>query len=161
MNALTIGGVMRTGLEWYYRLLGTVFFAGYFPFASGTVGSAVALALYWVLPFTENGTIAISFALAGLFLGVPAATFLENLHGDDPSLVVFDEAVGMWLALVFLPKIWWVALGAFLLFRLFDIVKPQPARYFDNMRGGAGIMMDDVIAGVYANIVMQIVVLFV
>ena len=161
MNVLTIGGVMRTGLEWYYRLLGTVFFAGYFPFASGTVGSAVALALYWVLPFTENGTIAISFALAGLFLGVPAATFLENLHGDDPSLVVFDEAVGMWLALVFLPKIWWVALGAFLLFRLFDIVKPQPARVFAHHPGGAGIMMDDVIAGVYANIVMQIVVLFV
>lgn len=161
MSVLTIGGMMRAGLEWYYRLLGTVFFAGYFPFASGTVGSAVALALYWLLPFTDNGTIAISFALAGLFLGVPAATFLEQRHGDDPSIVVFDEAVGMWLALVFLPKIWWVALGAFLLFRFFDIVKPQPARYFDNRRGGAGIMMDDVIAGVYANVVMQVVVLFV
>ncbi|MBR9975674.1 MAG: phosphatidylglycerophosphatase A [Bacteroidetes bacterium] len=157
MSVLTVGGTLRTGLEWYYRLLGTVLFAGYFPFASGTVGSAVALALYWVLPFTENGTITISFALAGLLLGVPAATFLEQQHGDDPSLVVFDEAVGMWLALVFLPKIWWVALSAFLLFRLFDIVKPQPARYFDRMSGGGGIMMDDVVAGLYANIVMQIV----
>lgn len=161
MSVMTIGGVLRGGLEWYYRLLGTVLFAGYFPFASGTVGSAVALALYWVLPFTENGTITISFALAGLLLGIPAATFLEQKHGDDPSLVVFDEAVGMWLALVFLPKIWWVALGAFLLFRIFDIFKPQPARYFDNMRGGGGIMMDDAVAGVYANIVMQVVLLFV
>ncbi len=161
MSVMTVRGFLKTLLEWYYRLLGTVFFAGYFPFASGTVGSAVALALYWVLPFTDNGTIAISFALAGAFLGVPAASFLEQKHGDDPSIVVFDEAVGMWLALVYLPKIWWVALGAFLLFRLFDIVKPQPAKYFDNMRGGAGIMMDDVIAGVYANIVMQIALLFI
>ena len=161
MSATTFAGMRETGRGWYYRLLGTVLFAGYAPIAPGTVGSAVALALYWVLPFTENGTIAISFALAGLFLGVPAATYLEQRHGDDPSIVVFDEAVGMWLALVFLPKIWWVALASFLLFRLFDIVKPQPARYFDNMRGGAGIMMDDVIAGVYANIAMHIVLLFV
>ena len=161
MSVPTAGGVLRGGLHGYYRLLGTMFFAGYFPFASGTVGSALALALYWLLPFTENGTIAISFALAGLFLGIPAATWLEQQHGDDPSIVVFDEAVGMWLALVFLPKIWWVALGAFLLFRVFDIFKPQPARYFDRMRGGGGIMMDDAVAGVYANIVMQIVLLFV
>ena len=161
MSVMTFGGALRGGLEWYYRLLGTVLFAGYFPFASGTVGSAVALALYWVLPFTENGTITISFALAGLLLGIPAATFLEQKHGDDPSLVVFDEAVGMWLALVFLPKIWWVALSAFLLFRIFDIFKPQPARYFDRMRGGGGIMMDDAVAGLYANIVMQVVLLFV
>lgn len=161
MSVMTIGGMLRSGLEWYYRLLGTMFFAGHFPFASGTVGSALALALFWLLPFTENGTIAISFALAGLLLGIPAATFLEQKHGDDPSVVVFDEAVGMWLALVFLPKVWWVALSAFLLFRLFDIVKPQPARYFDRMRGGGGIMMDDAVAGVYANIVLQVVLLFV
>ncbi len=161
MSVMTVSGMFKSILHGYYRLLGTVLFTGYFPFASGTVGSAAALALYWVLPFTDNGTITISFALAGAFLGVPAATWLEQQHGDDPSIVVFDEAVGMWLALVFLPKIWWVALGAFLLFRLFDIVKPQPAKYFDNMRGGAGIMMDDVIAGVYANVVMQIVLLFI
>lgn len=161
MSAVSVGGLLGSGLGWYYRLLGTVLFAGYFPVAPGTVGSAVALALFWLLPFTDNGTIAISFALAGLFLGVPAADYLEQRHGDDPSIVVFDEAVGMWLALVFLPKIWWVALASFLLFRLFDIVKPQPARYFDRQRGGGGIMMDDVIAGVYANIVMQVVLLFV
>lgn len=161
MSVMTVPGILKTGLHWYYRLLGTVLFSGYFPFASGTVGSAVALALYWVLPFTANGTITVSLALTGLFLGIPAASFLEERHGSDPSLVVFDEAVGMWLAVAFLPKVWWVAIGAFLLFRIFDIVKPQPAKYFDNMSGGAGIMMDDVIAGVYANIVMQIVLLFV
>ena len=101
------------------------------------------------------------FAFTMLFLGLPAAKALEQKHGDDPSLVVLDEAVGMWIAAAFLPKIWWVMLAAFILFRVFDIVKPQPARYFDRMGGGGGIMMDDVIAAVYANIVMQIVLLFV
>jgi phosphatidylglycerophosphatase A len=142
----------------WYHVLGTFGFTGHSPFASGTVGSAAALALYWVLPFTDNGTILSLCALTFLFLGLPAATALENRHGDDPSLVVVDEAVGMWIAVAFLPKIWWVALGAFFLFRIFDIFKPAPARQFDNMRGGGGIMMDDVIAGLYANIVMQIIV---
>ncbi|MBR9977284.1 MAG: phosphatidylglycerophosphatase A [Bacteroidetes bacterium] len=160
MMAATMGSVLRGTLHWYYRLLGTMCFAGYAPIASGTVGSAVALALFWFLPFTDNGTVAISFALVGLLLGIPAATWIERQHGDDPSIFVFDEAVGMWLALVFLPKIWWVALSSFLLFRLFDIVKPQPARYFDQQHGGAGIMMDDVIAGIYANFIMQMVLLF-
>ncbi|MDT8325691.1 MAG: phosphatidylglycerophosphatase A, partial [Bacteroidota bacterium] len=145
-------------LYWWYHLLGSFGFTGHSPFASGTVGSAAALVLYWVLPWTDNGTLVSMFALTVLFLGLPAATAMEQRHGDDPSLVVVDEAVGMWLAVAFLPKIWWVALAAFFLFRIFDIVKPPPARQFDNMRGGGGIMMDDVIAGIYANIVMQVVV---
>ncbi len=144
----------------WYHLLGTFFFTGHAPFASGTVGSAAALALYWVLPYTDNGTILSLCALTVLFLGLPAAAALENRHGDDPSLVVIDEAVGMWIAVAFLPKIWWVALAAFFLFRIFDIFKPPPARQFDRMRGAGGIMMDDVIAGLYANIIMQIVVAF-
>ncbi len=145
----------------WYHVLGSFAFTGHAPFASGTVGSAAALALYWVLPWTDNGTLLSLVALAVLFLGLPAASAMERRHGDDPSLVVVDEAVGMWIAVAFLPKIWWVALAAFFLFRLFDIVKPAPARQFDRMRGGGGIMMDDVIAGLYANIVMQIVLIFV
>ena len=148
-------------LHGYYHLIGTFVFTGHAPIASGTVGSAAALLLFWFLPFTENGTLAILIAFTALFLGLPAARVLEQKHGDDPSLVVLDEAVGMWIAVAYLPKIWWVMLAAFLLFRLFDIVKPQPARYFDRMKGAGGIMMDDVIAGVYANIVMQLVLLFV
>lgn len=148
-------------LHAYYHLIGSFVFTGHAPFASGTVGSAAALALFWFLPFTDNGTLTLLFAFTMLFLGLPAAKALEQKHGDDPSLVVLDEAVGMWIAVAFLPKIWWVMLASFLLFRFFDIVKPQPARYFDRMGGGGGIMMDDVIAAVYANVVMQLVVLFI
>ncbi|MBN1448241.1 MAG: phosphatidylglycerophosphatase A [Bacteroidetes bacterium] len=151
----TIGSSALTG---YYHVLGTVAFFGHAPFASGTVGSAVALAAYWFLPFTGNGTLVLLVALSFLFLGIPAAASLERRYGDDPSVVVLDEAVGMWIALAYLPKIWYITIGAFLLFRLFDIVKPQPARYFDNMHGGGGIMMDDVIAAVYANLIMQIII---
>lgn len=153
----TTASALLTG---WYHLLGSFVFTGHAPWASGTVGSAAALAVYWVLPFTDNGTLTLLVALAALFLGLPAAASLARRYGDDPSVVVLDEAVGMWIALAYLPKTWLFALGAFLLFRLFDIVKPQPARYFDNMRGAAGIMMDDVIAGIYANLVMQIVWLF-
>ena len=144
-------------LTGYYHVLGSFAFTGHAPFASGTVGSAAALALYWFLPFTENGTLLLLFAFGLLFLGLPASKSLEKRYGEDPSVVVLDEAVGMWIALAYLPKIWYIAAGAFLVFRLFDIVKPTPAREFDRMGGAAGIMMDDVIAGIYANLVMQVV----
>ena len=151
--------VPRPNIFWI--TLGSFFFTGFSPFASGTVGSAAALAIYWVLPFMANGTVLALMAFMLLFIGVPAAQRLEDHYGKDPSEVVVDEAAGMWIALAFLPKIWYVALAAFFLFRMFDIVKPQPARYFDRMKGGGGIMMDDIVAGVYANLAMQAVLLFI
>jgi phosphatidylglycerophosphatase A len=153
----TAAAPKRPNLLWI--LLGSFFFTGYSPFASGTVGSAAALALYWLLPFTANGTVLILGACVLLFIGLPAAQRLADFYGDDPSVVVIDEAAGMWFALAFLPKTWIVALAAFLLFRVFDIFKPQPAKYFDRMKGAGGIMMDDVVAGIYANIVLQVALL--
>ncbi|HOJ05453.1 MAG TPA: phosphatidylglycerophosphatase A [Bacteroidota bacterium] len=141
-------------------LWGSFFFTGFAPIASGTVGSLAALALYWVLPFTDNGVILLLLAFSIALTGIPAATVLEREYGDDPSIVVVDEAAGMWLALCFLPKTLLAAGIAFLLFRLFDIVKPSPARQFDRMRGGGGIIMDDVVAGVYACVATHIVLLF-
>jgi len=139
------------------RLYGTLFFSGYAPIASGTVGSLVALGIYWIVPYSDNGVILILFAFTVLLTGIPVATLLERVHGDDPSIVVLDEAVGMWIAMAFLPKTLPVMVAAFLFFRLFDIVKPPPARQFDRMGGGSGIMLDDVIAGIYANIATWII----
>ena len=139
------------------RLLGSACFTGYFPFASGTVGSAFALALYWVIPGMDVWWVLLSASLVFLAVGIPVASAMERYYGKDPSEVVLDEVVGMWIALLLLPKVWYLALGAFFVFRLFDIVKPSPARNFDRMHGGFGIMMDDVAAGVYANLVMQAV----
>jgi len=130
--------------------------AGYFPIASGTVGSAAALIPYWLLPAADTDWILGILCIVCFIAGIPAANIMERFHGDDPSQVVLDEAVGMWISLLLLPKTIGVAVAAFLLFRLFDIFKPWPANRFDRMRGGFGIMMDDVAAGIYANIVLHI-----
>jgi phosphatidylglycerophosphatase A len=80
---------------------------------------------------------------------------MEKYYGKDPSQVTIDEAVGMWISLLWLPKTPIVFLSAFFLFRFFDIIKIFPATYFDRKRGGFAIMMDDVVAAVYANVVAQ------
>ncbi|MDH7516249.1 MAG: phosphatidylglycerophosphatase A [Bacteroidota bacterium] len=131
-------------------------FTGYFPFAPGTVGSALALALYCFIPGMERWQTLLPLCAASLLAGIPLASRMERSYGPDPSAVVLDEIAGMWVALLFLPKIWYISIGAFLLFRAFDVVKPPPARQFDRMRGGFGIMMDDIVAGVYANICTQL-----
>ena len=85
---------------------------------------------------------------------------MEKAHGHDPSVVTIDEFVGMWLSVLFLPSTYLTFILAFFLFRILDIIKPWPARVFDRMNGGWGIMLDDVVAGIYTNIILQIVVLF-
>ena len=131
------------------------FFSGYSPFAPGTVGSAAALALY-ALPGFEHPLLLCTIVVLTFVLGVAASNPMEKKYGHDPSVVTIDEVAGMWVSLLFLPKSIAVALTAFLVFRLFDIIKPYPARRFDEMHGGIGIMMDDVVAGVYANILVQL-----
>ena len=81
---------------------------------------------------------------------------MERHYGQDPSEVVLDEIVGQWIALIFLPKVWYLVAASFFLFRFFDIVKPPPARQFDAKHGGFAIMMDDVAAGIYANLAVQV-----
>jgi phosphatidylglycerophosphatase A len=139
------------------RLLAGGFFTGYAPVASGTVGSALAVAIYWLIPGMDAWQVLLPVSLLSLVAGMPLATRMERHYGEDPSEVVLDEMAGMWIALLFVPKIWYLVLAAFLLFRFFDIVKPPPARQFDRMKGGFGIMMDDAAAGVYANLVVQII----
>ncbi len=140
-------------------LVGSGLFSGYAPVASGTVGSAVAVVLYWFIPGFSAWMPLAAASLFFLAAGIPIATAMEKHYGQDPSEVVLDEIVGQWIALLLLPKIWYIALASFFVFRFFDIVKPPPARQFDRMHGGFGIMMDDVAAGVYANLVLQVVVI--
>ena len=84
---------------------------------------------------------------------------MEKRYGHDPAEVTIDEVLGMWVSLLLLPKKIIIIIAAFFIFRFFDIIKPFPARKFDAMHGGLGIMMDDVIAGIYANIILQIALL--
>ena len=80
---------------------------------------------------------------------------METRFGDDPQIVVIDEIVGMWVSLLFLPKTVWISILAFIFFRVYDTVKPPPARRCEEFKNGWGIMLDDVAAGVYANLVVQ------
>ncbi len=139
------------------RLLAGGCFTGYAPVASGTVGSALAVAIFWLVPGMDAWQVLLPVSLLSLAAGMPLAARMERYYGEDPSEVVLDEMSGMWIALLFVPKIWYLVLASFLLFRFFDIVKPPPARQFDRMKGGFGIMMDDAAAGVYANLAVQII----
>jgi phosphatidylglycerophosphatase A len=138
--------------------IGSACYAGFSPVASGTVGSAVALAVFWLVPPLQHWAVLLASILVSFAIGIPIATVMERHYGHDPSEVVWDEVVGMWISLFMLPAVWYWWLTAFLLFRAFDIVKPPPARFFDRMKGGFGIMMDDVIAGLYANLLVQIII---
>jgi phosphatidylglycerophosphatase A len=133
-------------------------YAGFSPVASGTVGSAVALALFWLIAPMQHWLVLSVCIVLSFAAGVPIATAMERHYGDDPSEVVWDEVVGMWISLLLLPSRWYLWVAAFFIFRIFDIIKPPPAGYFDRMKGGFGIMTDDLIAGVYANLVVQLIV---
>ena len=148
----------RTKPSFLVTTFASALFSGYSPLASGTVGSLVALAFYWI-PGFELPPVSLSIVLVIFVLGIPASTSMEKYYGHDPAEVTIDEVVGMWISLIFLPKNIFIAGAAFLLFRIFDILKPFPARRFDTMSGGIGIMMDDVVAALYTNCVLRLFLL--
>ncbi|MHB1051031.1 MAG: phosphatidylglycerophosphatase A family protein [Bacteroidota bacterium] len=139
----------------FTKFLGSGFFTGYAPFATGTVGSAVAL-FFFLIPGFHFPAVIIPVTILLFFLGGKAAEKMEQQYGQDPSVVTIDEVVGMCISLWFVEPTY-LNLGlAFLLFRILDILKPYPAQIFDMRKGGWNIMLDDVVAGVYTNIIIQI-----
>ncbi len=130
--------------------------SGYAPVAPGTFGSAVGLLIYALLAgLTAAGLLAV--AVVVVLVGVWASDRAERIFGvRDDGRIVIDEIAGMLIALLFLPVGPVVAGVGFLLFRLFDIVKPPPARAMESLHGGLGVMLDDVFAGVYATLVGQV-----
>ncbi len=140
------------------KIIATGFFSGYMPVAPGTAGSLVAVLIYW---FFINSNLHLSIILFIFFIfGILTSAELEKRDGHDPSIVVVDEMVGMWISLLFVEKKFLTVLISFLAFRAMDVIKPPPAKKFDNMKGGFGIIMDDVVAGIYANIITQVLHLF-
>jgi phosphatidylglycerophosphatase A len=126
--------------------------SGYSPVASGTVGSLVGLGLWWALG--GQGPLAYAAACAAVIaLGIWAAGRAEQIFGrHDDGRITIDEVAGQLLALAALPWRPEVAAVGFVLFRLFDIWKPFPARAAERLPGGLGVMADDLVAGVYANL---------
>ena len=138
--------------------------AGYFPVAPGTAGSLVGIAIIVGLGLLPLGGFAAGAVLAAaslvlFFVGVWAAGVAEKHFGrTDPGQVVIDEVVGQMLTLLLIPHATWKwLLGGFLLFRAFDIVKPFPARQAERIPRGWGIMVDDVIAGLYGLAVVTVI----
>jgi len=135
-------------------VIATVFGVGYIPVASGTFGSAAGLLLWALIPSSSSAqlvTIALLFAL-GSWTGTVAERHFGRI---DPGEVVIDEVMGMAITLFMNPVGWRGAAAAFVLFRIFDVIKPFPARRFEQLPGGIGVMADDAMAAVYANLALR------
>ena len=136
-------------------LFATFFGTGYLPLAPGTAASIIALVLFWYLPLGQISWLAVImiFCIIGIF----TSTVVEKENEKDPGIVVIDEVVGQWLTLLFIPKTFFLMLCGFVLFRLMDIFKPYPINISQQLGGGFGIMLDDILAAIYAAIILQII----
>jgi len=140
--------------------LGLGFGSGLAPFAPGTFGTIAAIPIYMLmepLPLTIYLLVTTIFFILGIYICQKSADWLGK---DDPSAVVWDEIVGYLVTMIVAPAGWqWVIIG-FVLFRIFDIMKPWPVSLADKkLHGGFGIMLDDVVAGIYAAISLQVLIL--
>jgi len=137
----------------------TVAYCGYFPIAPGTVGSAAGLIVYLLVWWTQSPVVEVGLIVAVFAAGVWAATEAERFFGGiDPGPVVIDEVLGMLITLAFMPVGLTTAIAGFVLFRIFDVIKPYPANRFERLHGGIGVMADDAMAAVYANLALRGVV---
>lgn len=144
------------------KFLGSGFYTGFGALsnkkifsATGTMASIVALLIYWI-PGFENWYIIIPITLLFTFWGIPISTKFEKEYGLDPKECTIDEVVGMWLSLILLPKNLVISIVAFAIWRILDIIKIPPAKQFENLHGGLGIMMDDVMSALYTLAIMHI-----
>ncbi len=144
----------------------TAFYAGRSPVAPGTMGTAVAMVLYILENYTlgpvlGDKIIYVNLAIVILLVypSIRLCDFGEVYYNKkDPQNIVLDEVMGYWTSVLFVPFSLTAAFIAFILFRIFDIIKPFPADNLQSLKGGTGIMIDDYIAGIYACIILNIIV---
>lgn len=142
-------------------LIATFFGIGRMRPGPGSWGSAATVILWaavaYAVPASLRTPLAIALALLVTLIGIPAATQVARTSGvKDPQFVVIDEVAGQLIALIAAPLAWKTFLTGFILFRAFDIVKPPPVRQLERLPEGTGIVLDDVAAGIYALVVMQL-----
>jgi phosphatidylglycerophosphatase A len=136
---------------------------GYSPLAPGTVGALGALLpAILLIKLVGNADLWLLFLVILVsVLGIIGSNIAEKEWGKDPSKIVIDEAAGIWISLLFTGTSWFFIISAFVLFRFFDIFKPLGIRQAERLPGGTGVMADDILAGVYTNIVLQGLLYFV
>lgn len=144
-------------INFFEKFIGSGFYTGYSPIASGTVGSIVAVLIY-LIPGFEQLFIIIPAIIIFLVYGIYLGNKFEVEYGKDPAQCTVDEIVGTWISLLALPKTFGIIVVAFLIWRILDIIKPPPARGLEKLKGGLGIMIDDVVSGIYTLIIMHLIV---
>lgn len=166
-------------VNFFVEMIGSGFYTGFIPVASGTFGSLVALLVY-LFPGMSDTYPLLLLVFVFFIVGVYCSESMRKKYGEDPYQVVIDEIVGQWLTYLigtFVFELFIkfkefdptflvstrIAFGiiGFFTFRFFDIIKLQPAKYFDNMENGYGIMMDDIISGIYAGVISAVLTHFV
>lgn len=142
-----------------YKIIASIFGIGYIRKGGGTVAAAFAVLIWWYL--FRNGTdwlMPVLLTVIVTVIGIIAGNIVEKDWGKDSYRVVIDEVAGMFISLLFIPvETKWVLI-AFILFRFFDIAKPLFIRNMERFKGGWGVMLDDIVAGIYANIVLQLII---
>jgi len=144
------------------KLTATVFGIGYIGKGAGTV-AAIACCICWYLAWAGNYPPLYSVLITGIIIGVGvwAGNMVEPIWGKDHGRVVIDEVAGMCISLLFIPVTLKYVLAGLILFRFFDIAKPLYIKKLELLPGGWGVMFDDVLAGIYANVFLQAIILFI
>ncbi|NPA45543.1 MAG: phosphatidylglycerophosphatase A [Chlorobi bacterium] len=152
-----------------HKIIASGFGSGYSPFAPGTAGSIIGILMFYLLNyvtnlynFSNNLILAINLFVIvfALLLGVYSIKIVHKVWEHDASKIVIDEIVGVWIAVFAMPFKWQYYLYALILFRFFDITKPLLIKKLDKMQGDWSVMLDDVLAGIYSLIVIQLLFYF-
>ena len=139
------------------KATGSFFFVGYLPLIPGTFGSLAGVGLFYLLK-TGNSSNYFLFTFCLIILGLFVSGRMERLLGKkDPGCIVNDEVAGMLVSLSFMPLDLKIVFLGFFIFRILDTLKPYPAGRLQHLHGSVGVMADDLIAGIYTNIVLQVI----
>ena len=144
-------------------IISTLFGVGYFPKIPGTTGTLLAAFVYFLLPGNFFGSLKnnLIFLTCVLILSLISVVFISKAEkelGHDDNKIILDEFLGYFIAVLFLPKTLVIAVIAFILFRFFDMFKPEPVNIVQKLPAGWGVMADDIMAGVYSNISLQLLI---
>jgi len=144
----------RPSIAW---LIATFFGVGLIPFASGTFATLAAVPVYLAAEMAGGPLTVLALMIIFTAAGVAAAGIMQARLGyHDPSEVVVDEVAGYLLTMLYVPVSPWTVAAGFLLFRAFDVIKPWPASAAEKLPGGWGIMADDLVCGLMANVLIQV-----
>ncbi len=141
------------------EIVASVFYVGHVPIVPATFGAGVGALVFWFL-VPESGPAGPIVAVVLVPIAVLTSGLAEQRYGPDGRQIVIDEVAGVFVSLLFLPKTAVIFVAAFVAFRVFDVLKPFPAGRAQRLPGGWGVVVDDIFAGIYANIFIRILLLF-